>query len=118
MTPTNAIAECERPQRFRHAVEGRGVVAKRVSDCYESFTLSSLFARGRVATFARVMTEAFTDISRGAGAAVRALRGNSRPLQFSACNLLFLTPTSDLRTLTSVNCQLPTDDFFLLPTAN
>ena len=97
MTPTNAIAECERPQRFRHAVEGSGVIARSVSDCYESFTLSSLFARDVVATFARVMTEAFTNISRDAGAAVRVLRGNHRPLPFSAHNVLFLTPTSDLQ---------------------
>ena len=97
MTPTNAIAECERPQKFSHAVEGSGVIARSVSDCYESFTLSSLFARDVVATFARVMTEALTNISRGAGAAVRVLRGNHRPLPFSAHNVLFLTPTSDLR---------------------
>jgi len=101
MTPEYAIAECERPQRFRHAVEGCGVVAKRVSDCYESFTLKTLFARGALATFARVMTEAFTIISRGAGAAVRALRGNSRPLQFSAQNVLRLS--ADFRPLTSAN---------------
>ena len=99
MIPTNAIAECERPQRFRHAVEGSGVVARSVSDCYESFTLNALFARGEVATFVRVMTEAFTINSRGAGAAVRALRENSRPRQFSARNVLSLT--SDLRPLTS-----------------
>ena len=94
MTPTNAIAECERPQRFRHAVEGLGVVARGVSDCYESFTLKALFARGPVATFARVMTEVFAVNSRGASAAVRALRGNRRPLPFSAHNLLSFT--SDL----------------------
>jgi hypothetical protein len=101
MTPQYAIAECERPQRFRHAVEGCGVVASGVSDCYESFTLKVLFVRDVVATFARVMTETFTDVSRAAGAAVRALRENSRPPQFSACNLLSLT--SDFRILTSVN---------------
>ena len=101
MTPEYAIAPCERPQRFRHAVEACGVVAKSVSDCYESFTLKALFVRDVVATLARVMTEVFAVNSRGAGAAVRALRGNNRPRQFSAHNLLFLTPTSDLRPLTS-----------------
>ena len=95
MTPHTAIAERERPQRFRHAVEGCGVVARGVSDCYESFTLKVLFVRDVVATFARVMTETFTDLSRAAGAAVRALRGNHRPVQFSARNLLSLF--SDIR---------------------
>jgi hypothetical protein len=98
MTPHTAIAERERPQRFRHAVEGCGVVAKSVSDCYESFTLSSLFSRGPVATFARVMTEAFTDISRGAGAAVRARRGNHRPFQLSAQNVLSSFSNRQLQT--------------------
>ena len=96
MTPTNAIAECERPQRFRHAVEGWNASWNWRTFCYESFTLKALFARGPVATFARVMTEVFADISRGAGAAVRALRGNHRPLQFSACNVLFFTANRQL----------------------
>ena len=95
MTPHTAIAERERPQRFRHAVEGCGVVARGVSDCYESFTLKALSERGEDAIVSGVMTEVFAVNSRGAGAAVRALRGNHRPLQFSARNLLFLTPTSE-----------------------
>lgn len=95
MTPEYAIANSERPQGFLHAVEGSGVVARNVSDCYESFTLNALFARGEVATIGCVMTEAFTNNSRGAGAAVRALRGNIRPRQFSAQNVLSFT--SDLR---------------------
>jgi hypothetical protein len=94
MIPPIAIAERERPQNHRRAAGGA---------CYESFTLKGLFVRDVVATFARVMTETFTDLSRAAGAAVRALRGNHRPLQFSARNLLFLTPTSDFRTLPTAN---------------
>ena len=94
MTPQNDIAERQRPHDYRRAA---GVV------CYESFTLKVLFVRDVVATFARVMTETFTDLSRAAGAAVRALRGNHRPVQFSARNLLFLTPTSDLRNLPTAN---------------
>ncbi len=99
MIPQHAIAECERPQRFRHAVEGRGVVARGVSDCYESFTLKVLSIGPPPRIFPGVMTEAFTNISRGAGAAVRARRRNYRPLSFSAHNLLSLT--SDFRPLTS-----------------
>lgn len=99
MTPENAIANCERPQRFRHAVEGCGVVASGVSECYESFTLKVLSIGSSPPIFADVMTEVFTNISRGAGAAVRALRGNHRPVQFSAHNLLSLT--SDFRSPTS-----------------
>ena len=103
MTPQNAIAECERPQRFLHAVEGWNASWNWRAFCYESFTLKALSERGEDAIVSGVMTEAFTDISRGAGAAVRALRGNHRPLQFSARNLLFLTPTSDLRNLPTAN---------------
>ena len=99
MTPENAIANSERPQRFRHAVEGCGVIASGVSECYESFTLKVLFVRDAVATFVLVVTESFTDVSRAAGAAVRALRGNPRPVQLSAHNLLSLT--SDFRSPTS-----------------
>lgn len=108
MTPENAIANCERPQRFRHAVEGCGVVASGVSECYESFTLKVLSIGSPPLIFAGVMTEDFTNISRGAGAAVRALRGNHRPLQFSAHNMLSLTANRQLTSanflpLTSVN---------------
>ena len=95
MTPENAIAYSERPPILRAAV---GVLAcrERGAECYESFTLKVLSIGSPPPIFPGVMTEDFTDISRGAGAAVRALRGNHRPLQFSAHNLLFLTPTSDL----------------------
>jgi hypothetical protein len=92
MIPPIAIAERERPQNHRRAAGGA---------CYESFTLKGLFARGQPSIFDGVMTEAFTDVSRAAGAAVRALRGNNRPRQFSAHNLL--SSTSDFRILTSVN---------------
>jgi hypothetical protein len=86
MIPPIAIAERERPQNHRRAAGGA---------CYESFTLKGLFARGRPSIFAGVMTEAFTIIERGAGAAVRARRGNHRPMSFSARNLLILS--SDIR---------------------
>jgi len=99
MPPDNAIASRERPRNFCRVAEGI-LHSARAEVCYESFTVNSLFARGSVATFARVMTEAFTNISRGAGAAVRALRGNHRSPQFSACNLLFFTAN---RQLTSAN---------------
>lgn len=137
MTPTHAIAPSERPQRFRHAVEGCGVVARGVSHCYESFTRKVLSIVSPPPIFHGVMAEAFTINSRGAGAEVRALRGNSRPLQFSAQNMLrfsagFRSPisqlpypisdlrplTSDLRPLTSANCQLTSANFLFLPTAN
>jgi hypothetical protein len=43
---------------------------------------------------------------------------NIRPMSFSARNLLFLTPTSDLRNLPTANCQLTTVNrqLFNLPT--
>jgi hypothetical protein len=86
MIPPIAIAERERPQNHRRAAGGA---------CYESFTLKGLFARRQPSIFDGVMTEAFTIIERGAGAAVRARRGNHRPMSFSARNLLFPTPTSE-----------------------
>jgi hypothetical protein len=86
MTPHTAIAERERPQNIRRAA---GVV------CYESFTLKALSERGEDAIVSGVMTEVFAVNSRGAGAAVRALRGNHRPLQFSARKLLSFS--SDIR---------------------
>jgi hypothetical protein len=103
MTPTTAIAERERPHDYRPAAGGWNASLNWRAFCYESFTLKALSERGEDAIVSGVMTEAFTDISRGAGAAVRALRGNHRPLQFSARNLLFLTPTSDLRNLPTAN---------------
>jgi hypothetical protein len=94
MTPQNDIAERERPHDYRPAAGVWNASLNWRAFCYESFTLKALSERGEDAIVSGVMTEAFTDISRGAGAAVRALRGNHRPLQFSARNLLFLTPTS------------------------
>ena len=96
MTPTNAIAECERPQRFRHAVEGWNASWNWRTFCYESFTLKALSGMGSDAIVSGVMTEVFAVNSRGASAAVRALRGNHRPLQFSACNVLFFTANRQL----------------------
>jgi hypothetical protein len=92
MTLPIAIAARVWPQNFRRAAGGA---------CYESFTLKGLFARGRARNLSGVMTEAFTIIERGAGAAVRARRGNSRPLSFSARNLLFLPTTSEFLPLIS-----------------
>ena len=87
MNPHIAIAACEWPQKFCRAAGGA---------CYESFTLKVLSARGLARMVRGVMTEAFTIIERGAGAAVRARRGNYRPLSFSARNLLLLTLTSEI----------------------
>jgi hypothetical protein len=97
MTPRHAIAECEWPLKCAFAA---GVnVYPDLAKCYESFTLKVLSIGPPPRIFPGVMTEAFTNISRGAGAAVRALRGNYRPRQFSAHNLLSLT--SGFRPLTS-----------------
>ena len=104
MTPQNDIAERERPHDYRPAAGVWNASPNLRTVCYESFTLKALSERGEDAIVSGVMTEAFTDISRGAGAAVRALRGNHRPLQFSARNLLFPTPTSDSQTLPTDDC--------------
>jgi hypothetical protein len=90
MNPIDAIAERERPPKFRRAA---GIF------CYESFTLKALSIGSSPPIFPGVMTEAFTNISRGAGAAVRALRGNHRPREFSAHNVLRLS--ADFRLLSS-----------------
>jgi hypothetical protein len=91
MSPQIAIAERERPPVFCPAVAASIAPVRRGEVCYESFTLKGLSAGPLPPIFPGVMTEAFTNISRGAGAAVRALRGNYRPLQFSAHNVLSLT---------------------------
>ena len=107
MTPQYAIAYSERPPILRPAV---GVLAcrERGAECYDSFTLKVLSIGSPPLIFAGVMTEDFTNISRGAGAAVRALRGNHRPLQFSAHNMLSLT----------ANRQLTSANFFPLTSVN
>ncbi|MEI6536308.1 MAG: hypothetical protein WCN98_13255 [Verrucomicrobiaceae bacterium] len=79
---------------------GLEVVRKSISECYEIFTLKALFARGPVATFARVMIGR-KPTSRTATAGVFAVRKRSRRTisaapQFSAHNVLSCT----------ANCQL------------
>lgn len=103
MTPTNAIATCERPLSFRPAAGGRAISGPRSSLCYESFTLNALSLGGVPRIFARVMTGR-KPTSRTASSGVfrpseRASLGNFAPLQFSAQNVLSLT--SDLRLLNS-----------------
>jgi hypothetical protein len=89
MNPIDAIAERERPPNFRRAA---------VILCYESFTLKVLSIGSSPPIFPGVMTEAFTNISRGAGAAVRARRGNHRPFQLSAQNVLSSFSNRQLQT--------------------
>ncbi|MFM8718007.1 MAG: hypothetical protein ACKOFH_00505, partial [Chthoniobacterales bacterium] len=90
MIRQHAIAECERPQRFRHAVEGSGVVARSVSDCYESFTFKRLWSGGVLRIFARVMTgrkPTSRTTSRGIfPARAQARANNFAPRQLSAQN--------------------------------
>jgi len=74
---------------------GLDVVRKSISECYEILTLKALFARGPVATFARVMTgrkPTSRTAKRSAFAArSRSRRTNSAALQFSAHNVLTCT---------------------------
>ncbi len=99
MTPEYAIAECDRPLVCRPAAGSRIAPSSRGAFCYESFTRKVLSIGSLPPIFPGVMTEAFTDISRGAGAAVRALRGNHRPREFYAHNVLRLS--ADFRLLSS-----------------
>jgi hypothetical protein len=82
---------------------GLEVVRKSISECYEIFTLKALFARGPVATFARVMTgrkpTSRTAMRSAFAARSRSRRTNSAAMQFSAHNVLFL----------SVNRQQPNE---------
>jgi len=97
MTPQYAIAYSERPPILRAAV---GILAccERGAECYESFTLKVLSIGPSPPIFVGVMTETFTGNSRGAGAAVLALRGNHRPLQLSAQNVLSSFSNRQLQT--------------------
>jgi hypothetical protein len=106
MPPITAIAKSERPLFCPSAARGllhSGWVGK----CYESFTLNALLFAGVLRTFALVMTGR-KSTSRTATAGVfrlpaRAQTTISAAMSFSACNLLFLTPTSDFRTLPTEN---------------
>jgi hypothetical protein len=95
MTPVYAIAMSERPPMFYPAAGRRIAPSSRGAFCYESFTRKVLSIGSLPPIFPGVMSEAFTNTSRGAGAAVRALRGNNRPRQFSARKLLSFS--SDIR---------------------
>ena len=103
MTPTNAIATCERPLSFRPAAGGRIVSGRRASLCYESFTLKALRSGGSPRIFARVMTgrkpTSRTAIRGVLSARAQAHPNNFAPRQLSAQNVLSLT--SDIRNQTS-----------------
>jgi hypothetical protein len=79
---------------------GLEVVRKSISECYEILTLKALFARGPVATFARVMTgrkPTSRSATRSAvSVRVPSLRANFSSPQNSAHNVLSCT----------ANCQL------------
>ena len=100
MSLPNAIATTsERPQNLRRAAGGA---------CYESFTLNALLAKWLPRIFAGVMTgrkhESRTATAGGFCHPARAQTTISAAMSFSACNLLFLTPTSNqLLLLTTVN---------------
>lgn len=120
MNPRYAIAPSERPLKYVSAAGCRAFPSG--AECYESFTINALSGWGEAPTFARVMTGrkpmSLTATRSAFVAPAHMRRTNLHAMQFSAQNVLFLTPTSDLRSLTSVNCQLKTDDCQLLLPAN
>jgi hypothetical protein len=97
MIPCKAIADCERPL-INPCAAGVPVYSASGQVCYENFTLKALSIGSSSPIFPGVMTEVFTNISRGAGAAVWALRGNHRPLQLSAQNVLSSFSNRQLQT--------------------
>jgi hypothetical protein len=106
MPPIYAIAERERPL-FCPSAAGESVYSGWAGKCYESFTLNDLSFAWSLRTFGRVMTGR-KPTSRTATAGGFPLRHRAQTTifalsQFSARNLLFLTPTSGLRNLPTAN---------------